>query len=139
MAEMRISRSSHSRGAFVNGRHALDRLVEVDDEPPARWLCEAHRNGGVCRGGGEAVEVDAPPDERLVRCLLLLAKVAQASIQPFWARPTAAAAAPPLVEECLGQQLRAADGTRVRMGAGSLTQAYHTIRRVCLGLARTCV
>lgn len=106
-------------GAFVHGRHALDRLVEVDDEPPARWLCEAHRNGGVCRGGGEAVEVDAPPDERLVRCLLLLAKVAQASIQPFWARPTAAAAAPPLVEECVGQQLRAADGTRVRLGAGS--------------------
>ena len=48
------------------------------------------------------MEVDAPPDERLVRCLLLLAKVAQASIQPFWARPAAAAAAPPLVEECLG-------------------------------------
>ena len=89
-------------GAFVHGRHALGRLVKVDDEPPARWLGEAHRNGGVCRGGGEAVEVDAPPDERLVRCLLLLAKVAQASIQPFWARPTAAAAAPPLVEECLG-------------------------------------
>ena len=131
-------------GAFVHGRHALGRLVEVDDEPPARWLCEAHRDGGVCRGGGEAVEVDAPPDERLVRRLLLLAKVAQATVQPFWARAAAAAAAaaaatPPLVEECLGQQLRAADGTRVRIGAGSLTRAYHTIRRVSLGPARTCV
>ena len=134
-------------GAFVHGRHALGRLVEVDDEPPARWLCEAHRDGGVCRGGGEAVEVDTPPDERLVRRLLLLAKMAQATVQPFWARAaaaaaaaaTAAAAAPPLVEECLGQQLRAADGTRVRIGAGSLTRAYHTIRRVSLGPARTCV
>ena len=128
-------------GAFVHGRHALGRLVEVDDEPPARWLGEAHRNGGVCRGGGEAVEVDAPPDERLVRRLLLLAKVAQATVQPFWARAAAAAAAaaPPLVEECLGQQLCAADGTRVRIGAGSLTRAYHTIRRVSLGPARTCV
>lgn len=52
MAEMRISRSSHShsRGAFVHGRHALDRLVEIDDEPPARWLCAKRIacNGGVC-------------------------------------------------------------------------------------------
>ena len=99
-------------GAFVHGRHALCRLVEVDDEPPARWLCEAHRDGGVCRGGGEAVEGDAPPDEHLVRRLLLLAKVAQATVQPFWARAAAPAAAPPLVEERLGQQLRSADGAR---------------------------
>ena len=35
-------------GALVHGRHALGRLVEVDDESPARWLCEAHRDGGVC-------------------------------------------------------------------------------------------
>ncbi len=49
------------------------------------------------------MEVDAPPDERLVRRLLLLAKVAQATVQPF--RDRAAAAAPPLVEEGLGQQL----------------------------------
>ena len=34
--------------ALVHGRHALGRLVEVDDESPARWLCEAHRDGGVC-------------------------------------------------------------------------------------------
>ena len=37
-------------GAFVHGRHALDRLVEIDDEPPARWLCAKRIacNGGVC-------------------------------------------------------------------------------------------
>ena len=35
-------------GALVHGRHALRRVVEVDDESPARWLCEAHRDGGVC-------------------------------------------------------------------------------------------
>ena len=73
------------------------------------------------------MEVDALPDERLVRRLLLLAKVAQATVQPF--RDRAAAAAPPLVEECLCQQLRAADGTRARMVPGSLTRAYHTIKR----------
>jgi hypothetical protein len=58
------------------------------------------------------VEVDAPPDEHLVRRLLLLAKVAQATVQPFWARAAAPTAAPPLVEERLGQQLRSADGAR---------------------------
>ena len=58
------------------------------------------------------MEVDAPPDEHLVRRLLLLAKVAQATVQPFWARAAAPTAAPPLVEERLGQQLRSADGAR---------------------------
>ena len=54
------------------------------------------------------MQVDAPPDKGLVRCLLPLAEVAQAAVQPLGqariaAAAAAAAAALPFVVECLGQ------------------------------------